>query len=135
MLLNNVSCLQYVITVMILSFPTDNSDNSVCIFWTHYSMIKPPFSNFRVITANFWGVRIFRIFTVTQNPRQLFFCNCKLDLSSVWFTFIPSLFFYGKKVYPDQTPPHSVAPDLSLHSLPRCLLWNSRHNKSCCRTA
>ena len=28
-------------------------------------MVKPPCSNFRVITANFSGVRIFRIFTVT----------------------------------------------------------------------
>ena len=30
----------------------------------HYSLVKPSCSNFRVITANFWGVRIFRIFTV-----------------------------------------------------------------------
>ena len=38
--------------------------HSVCIFWMHYSMIKPQCSNFRVITANFSGVRIFRIFRV-----------------------------------------------------------------------
>ena len=30
----------------------------------HYSMVKPPGSNFMVITSNFSGVRIFRIFTV-----------------------------------------------------------------------
>ena len=30
----------------------------------HYSTVKPPFSNLRVITASFSGVRIFRIFTV-----------------------------------------------------------------------
>ena len=32
--------------------------HSVCIFWIHYSMVKPPCSNFRVITANFWCVQI-----------------------------------------------------------------------------
>ena len=38
--------------------------HSVCIVWTHYSMVEPHSSNFRVITTNFWGVRIFRKFTV-----------------------------------------------------------------------
>ena len=39
--------------------------HSICIFlWTHFSMVKPPCSNFRVITANFSGVKSFRIFTV-----------------------------------------------------------------------
>ena len=73
-------------TVIFLSFRTDRSGqtvqtqirlllesslirvyavcNSGCIFWVHYSSIKPSCSNFRVITANFLGVRIFRIFTV-----------------------------------------------------------------------
>ena len=32
----------------------------------HYSMVKSPCSNFRVITAKFSGIRIFRIFTVLQ---------------------------------------------------------------------
>ena len=62
---------------MILSFWTDRSGqtvqtrirllfrvyticNSGCIFWVHYSSVKPSCSNFRVITAIFWGVRIFR---------------------------------------------------------------------------
>ena len=59
---------------MTLSFPTDMSGqtvirvytvcNSLSIFWMHYSTVKLPCSNFRVITANFLGVRIFRIFTV-----------------------------------------------------------------------
>ena len=40
--------------------------HSVCIVWTLYSMVKPHGSNFRVITTNFWGVRIFRKFTVYQ---------------------------------------------------------------------
>ena len=38
--------------------------HSVCIVWTHYSMVEPHSSNFRVITTNFLGVRIFRKFTV-----------------------------------------------------------------------
>ena len=33
---------------------------SVCIIWTHYSMVEPHSSNFRVITTNFLGVQIFR---------------------------------------------------------------------------
>ena len=35
-----------------------------CIVWTHYSMVEPHSSNFRVITTNFSGVRIFRKFMV-----------------------------------------------------------------------
>ena len=38
--------------------------HSVCIFWTHYSMVEPYSSNF-MITTNFLGVRIFRKFTVS----------------------------------------------------------------------
>ena len=38
--------------------------HSVCIVWTHYSMIQPHSSNFRVISTNFLGVRMFRKFTV-----------------------------------------------------------------------
>ena len=38
--------------------------HSICTFWTHYSVVEPPCSNFRVITANFSGVQNFRIFTV-----------------------------------------------------------------------
>ena len=30
--------------------------NAVCILWMQYSMVKPPCSNFRVITANFSDV-------------------------------------------------------------------------------
>ena len=70
---------------MILSFQTDRSwansadpdqtapirvyntvCHSVCIIWTHYSMAEPHSSNFRVITTNFWGVQIFRKFTVEE---------------------------------------------------------------------
>ena len=68
------------LTVMILSFWTDMPRqtlqtqsslfrvytvcHSVCIVWTHYSMVQPHSSNFRVITTNFLGVRIFKKFTV-----------------------------------------------------------------------
>ena len=38
--------------------------HSVCIVWTHYSMVEPHDSNVRVITTNLLGVRIFRKFTV-----------------------------------------------------------------------
>ena len=38
--------------------------NSGCIFWVHYSSVKPSCSNFRVITANVLGVRKFRNFKV-----------------------------------------------------------------------
>ena len=38
--------------------------HSDCIVWTHYSMVDPHSSNFRVITTNFLGVRRFRKFTV-----------------------------------------------------------------------
>ena len=34
--------------------------HSVCIVWTHYSMVEPHSSNFRVITTNLFGVRIFK---------------------------------------------------------------------------
>ena len=40
--------------------------HSVCIFWTHYSMVEPHCSNFRVITTNVLGVRIFRKFTAVM---------------------------------------------------------------------
>ena len=74
------------ITVMILSFQTDMPGqtvqtqirlllksslirvytvcHSVCIIWTHYSMVQPHSSNVRVITTNFLGVRIFWKFMV-----------------------------------------------------------------------
>ena len=38
--------------------------HSVCILRTHYSMVEPHSSNFRVIKTNFLGVRIFRKFTI-----------------------------------------------------------------------
>ena len=58
--------------VMILSFRTDRSSlirvytvcNSGCIFQMHYFLVKPSCSVFRMITPNFWGIRIFRGFTV-----------------------------------------------------------------------
>ena len=40
--------------------------HSVCIVWTHYSMVDPHSSNFRVIITIFQGDRIFRKFTVIK---------------------------------------------------------------------
>ena len=48
--------------------------NSFCIFWTHYSSVKPLCSNFRVITSNFSGVRTFRIFTVNARCSKVMIC-------------------------------------------------------------
>ena len=45
--------------------------HSVCIVWTHYSMVKPHSSNSRVITTNFVGVRMFRKFTVGSGVKEL----------------------------------------------------------------
>ena len=74
--------MRWDITVMILSFRTDMPGqtvqtqirlllirvdtvcHSVCIVWTHYSMVEPHSSNFRVIRTIFLGVQIFRKFTV-----------------------------------------------------------------------
>ena len=47
--------------------------NSIYIFRTHYSMVEPSCSNFREITANFSGVRNFRIFTVFQVSQYCYF--------------------------------------------------------------
>ena len=78
-------------TVMILSFRTDMPGqtvqpqirllliwiytvcHSVCIVWTHYSMVEPHSLNFRVIVTNFLGVRIFRKFTVKQQFVAFYF--------------------------------------------------------------
>ena len=40
--------------------------HSVCIVWTHYSMVEPHSSNFRVITTNIFGLQIFRKFGVAS---------------------------------------------------------------------
>ena len=51
--------------------------HSFCIVWTHYSMVEPHSSNFRLITTNFLGVRIFRKFTVIWiGYWYLEFSNC-----------------------------------------------------------
>ena len=43
--------------------------HSVCIVWTHYTMVQPHSSNFRVITTIFLGVPIFR----TSNQWKIIF--------------------------------------------------------------
>ena len=87
-------------TVIFLSFRTNRSGqtvqtvcHSVCIDWTHYSMVEPHSSNFRVITTNFLGVRIFRKFTVNVfivlhnfdplNRFKIYACNIKLHVDGM----------------------------------------------------
>ena len=70
---------------MVLSFRTDRSSlimvytvcQSVCIFWTHYSVVEPHCWNFRITTANFWESEYLGIFSkfldrqVWSNRRSL----------------------------------------------------------------
>ena len=72
--------------IMFLSFWTDSSGqtdqagpslirvytvwSSLCIIWMHYTMVKPPCSNYSMITTNFSGVRIYRIFTLVLYGRN-----------------------------------------------------------------
>ena len=96
-----------IITLMILIFRTDMPGqivqtqirsslirvytvcHSVCIVWTHYSMVEPHNSNFRVITTNFLGVQILRKITVLQFFFFLFLQysqltpDCKLSSISI----------------------------------------------------
>ena len=51
--------------------PDQTVCHSVCIVWTHYSMVESHSSNFRVITTNILGVRIFRKFTVLNYESKL----------------------------------------------------------------
>ena len=71
---------------MILSFWTDRPGqtvqtqirvytvcNTLCVFWIHYSKVKPSCSTFRVFTTNFSGVRNFRNFLVADQPHPVIF--------------------------------------------------------------
>ena len=53
--------------------------HSVCIVWTYYSMEEPHSTNFRVITSNFVGVRIFKKFTVCVQGNQSLFSTFALN--------------------------------------------------------
>ena len=55
--------------------------HSVCIVWTHYSMVQPHSSNFRVITTKCLGVPIFRKFTVKWLEQTAGFCYLCKDTS------------------------------------------------------
>ena len=41
--------------------------NSLCIVWMHYSKVRPSFSTFKVITANFWVTEILGILQYTAD--------------------------------------------------------------------
>ena len=82
MLLFKLNIFNFKLTILILSFRTDMPAqtvqtqirlllirvyticHSVCIVWTHYTVVEPHSSHFRVITTNVLGVRKFRKFTV-----------------------------------------------------------------------
>ena len=60
--------------------------HSICLVWTYYSMVEPHSSNFRVITTNVLGVRIFRNFMVSKfipklSPNILLTCICSTGIS------------------------------------------------------
>ena len=38
--------------------------HTICIFWMHYSTVKPSCLNLRIIKPHFSGVRIFRVVTI-----------------------------------------------------------------------
>ena len=61
--------------------------HSVCIIWTHFSMVEPHSSNFRLITTIFLGVLIFRKLTVCALVTGLLIVG--LSLSSI-LNFPPS---------------------------------------------
>ena len=116
-------------TVMILSFQTDMPGqtvqtqirsilirvyavcNSVCMVWTHYSMVEPHSSNFRVITTNLLGVRIFRKFTVIHiilpcfstelwpliDFRITFMLNILWNSWWIWSNLVDTLIFFIPK--------------------------------------
>ena len=77
---------------MILSFRTDMPGQTaqtqirlLCIVWTHYSMVEPLSSNFRVITTNVLGVRIFRKFTIVSVAEQANFSLIVAQLQKTGF--------------------------------------------------
>ena len=101
--LNHNFFLKYRFSVMILSFRTDRPEqtvqtqirlllkeqsdqglrfcHSVCIFKTHFSLVKQFISNFRIITTIFEDVQICMIITVKQTKLFHFhkFCETKTD--------------------------------------------------------
>ena len=52
-------------------------------------MVTPPCSNFRIITANFLGIQIFRIFCCTVQPKVLQMTESTIKYSASEGTFMP----------------------------------------------
>ena len=99
---------------MILSFRTDMPGqtvqthtvcHSVCFVWTHYSMVEPYSSNFRVIRTNFLGVRIFRKITVMPELKdscdspKFHICECIFFFLFIYFVFFIFIFFTAHQDY------------------------------------
>ena len=96
--------------------------HSVCIVWTHYSMVEPHSSNFRVITTNILAARIFRKF--------------KVILVDSWLKSQAQCFMKGRyrndhkfsdrypwanSADPDQTAPSLIRVYTVCHSV--CIVW------------
>ena len=58
--------------------------HSACIFWTHYCMLKPYFSNFRIITLIFSGVRFFLVEPPHDKINKIPVCTAKTSLIRVF---------------------------------------------------
>ena len=61
--------------------------NSVSIFWTHYSMVEPHCSNFRVITTIFWVFEYLgnlRVYIISLTILRVFHNHRTADLSLVF---------------------------------------------------
>ena len=56
--------------------------HSVCIIWTHYSMVEPHSSNFRVITTNVLGVRYLGNLRYMYNDQIWVHVSLQIDNSS-----------------------------------------------------
>ena len=63
---------------------------SIFVFWTHYFMEKPNYSNFSIITAFFLGVRIvFRFYHITCHRFYFYQTENQTDASSADHRFQP----------------------------------------------
>ena len=84
-------------------------------------MVEPHSSNFRVITTNFLGVRIFRKFTVDISIKSL--CSCVIYESVMNLKFSDRQ-IWGNNVDPDHTAPsfRTAMPGQTVQTQIRLLL-------------
>ena len=109
-----LSVFCFLSTVMILSFWTDRPGqtvqtqirlllrsslirvdpvcNSICIFWMHYSKVKPSCSTFRVITANFQVSEILGFFTVLSAEINCYSLITRMKENQLYLNLIEFLY-------------------------------------------